>query len=120
MQTMITTECPEFKSWLAKVAELDRKYITENFKNLQPNVYTAEDGQKFIRVVQASQSATGRSVHCFIAKVDSETKALGKVRAGGILKPASWKAPAKHARGNILDEHGGMSQMGPYGPASRR
>lgn len=120
MQTMITSECPEFKSWLAKVAELDRKYIAENYACLQPNVYTAEDGQKFIRVVRASQEGTGRSVHCFIAKVDSETKALGSVKAGDVLMAASWKTPAKHARGNILDEHGGMSQMGPYGPAYRR
>jgi len=36
---------------------------------------------------------------------------------GDIRKPASWKAPAKHARGNITDEKEGMGWMGPYGPA---
>jgi len=32
---------------------------------------------------------------------------------GNVLKPASWRAPAKHARGNILSEHGGGEAMYP-------
>tara|TARA_R110000824_G_scaffold380085_3_gene572334 strand:+ start:344 stop:739 length:396 start_codon:yes stop_codon:yes gene_type:complete len=35
---------------------------------------------------------------------------------GDILKPASWNAPAKHARGNIYEEDC-MQFIGPYGPA---
>lgn len=117
MTITITSESPEFKSWLEKTAAIAENYRRTNFPNLGPVTFTAEDGQKFIRVVRCDGQ---RSVHCFIAKVDSETKALGKVKVGDILKPASWKTPAKHARGNILDEHGGMSQMGPHGPAYRR
>ena len=33
-----------------------------------------------------------------------------------VLLPASWKAPAKHARGNIFDDDNGLRTMGPYGP----
>lgn len=47
--------------------------------------------------------------HCF---VDFST--------GDILKAASWQAPAKHARGNIFDEHNGLKDMTPYGPKSLR
>jgi hypothetical protein len=36
---------------------------------------------------------------------------------GDILKPESWKKPAKHARGNVFAEDYGMSCVGPYGPA---
>ena len=39
---------------------------------------------------------------------------------GDVLKPATYKAPAKHARGNIFDPQNGMSSMGPYGPAYLR
>lgn len=52
-----------------------------------------ERGPRYIRVVKGAVSGTsGRSVYVFI-----DTK------NGDILKSASWKAPAKHARGNIFD-----------------
>jgi hypothetical protein len=34
---------------------------------------------------------------------------------GDILRPATWNAPAKHARGNLFDNFGGMKSS--YGPA---
>lgn len=36
------------------------------------------------------------------------------------FEAAGWKAPAKHARGNIFDERNGLGAMGPYGPAYLR
>ncbi len=51
----------------------------------------------------------GGSVHSFI---DMET--------GDVLMAASFKAPAKHARGNIYDEHNGLKNMGPFGPRTLR
>jgi len=38
------------------------------------------------------------------------------LRNGDVLKPASWKAPAKHARGNIYDINGGVGRLGWTGP----
>lgn len=35
---------------------------------------------------------------------------------GDILRPATYKAPAKHARGNIFAADFGLSCVGPYGP----
>lgn len=49
------------------------------------------------------------SAHAFVDKTN-----------GDVLKPASWKAPAKGARGNIFDADGGLGRMGPYGPAYNR
>lgn len=62
---------------------------------------------------------TGRfsGVFCFIALCDHETASLGKVKQGDVMKAATWKAPAKHARGNIYDAHGGMQGMQWTGPA---
>lgn len=48
-----------------------------------------------------------RSVFAFIAAKDVSTKSLGDVKQGDILKPATWKAPAKHARGNLFDAFNG-------------
>ena len=42
------------------------------------------------------------SVYAFIALQDNTTKVLGRVNAGGIHKPAGFKAPAKHERGNVF------------------
>lgn len=38
------------------------------------------------------------------------------VTTGDILKPKTWKQPAKHPRGNIFDDDYGMKNVGPYGP----
>jgi hypothetical protein len=52
-----------------------------------------EEGSKYFKVIERN------SVHCFVVKKDG-----GKFRAGDILKPASWRAPATNfARGNVLD-----------------
>jgi hypothetical protein len=52
-----------------------------------------EEGNKYFKIIERN------SVHSFVVKKDS-----GKFRAGDILKPASWKAPATNfARGNVLD-----------------
>ena len=47
-----------------------------------------EQGRRYIKVV--SVTASQRMVHSFIDRTN-----------GDVLKAASWKAPAKHARGNI-------------------
>lgn len=55
------------------------------------------------------------SVYCFVALQDYVTKVLGQVVRGGIYMPATYKAPAKHARGNVLT--GDFKCVGPYGIA---
>jgi hypothetical protein len=57
---------------------------------------------KWARIVTV-ENGHPSSVYAFIALQDNETKALGKVKAGDIHKAATFKAPAKHARGNVFD-----------------
>ena len=64
----------------------------------------AKGGRKFSKIVRVSATGQIMSVHCF---VENET--------GNIMKAASFKSPAKHARGNINDADGGASAMSPYG-----
>lgn len=46
-----------------------------------------------------------QSIFAFIARCDFQTKTLGYIKTGDIHKPASYQAPAKHARGNIFQEN---------------
>ncbi len=115
MSKTITANSPEVQAWLSKISAMEVEHTTKNFSNLSPGSFEIQEGSCFIRVISIGRGS--RSAYAFIAKKDNTTKALGTVKCGDILRPATWKAPAKHARGNIYDEHGGMASMTPYGPA---
>ena len=51
-----------------------------------------ETGRKYYKLVH--RSGKSRSVHCFINKTN-----------GDVLKSASWNAPAKGVRYNLLDDN---------------
>ena len=69
---------------------------------------TLKPGRKFIKVVE------GNRVWGFVAKVDGVHKGVPMLK-GDILKAATWRAPAKHSRGNIFYEkmHESFSWTGP-------
>lgn len=75
----------EFVAALQKMINDD---FAKNFSNLTPPTITVMNGMKNVRIVRKEPHT--KSVHCFI---DKET--------GDVFKAAGWKAPAKHARGNI-------------------
>lgn len=58
-------------------------------------------GSKFLKIVAEGNSSS--SAWAFVATKDGESKAMGKWKKGDIFRPATYKAPAKHARGNIFD-----------------
>ena len=75
-----------------------------------PNQYkelVVEIGNKYIRLW------TGTTCWGFISRVDGVMKG-SPIKKGDLLKPATWKAPAKHSRGNIID---GTAMWGEYGPS---
>jgi len=97
---------PIVKNFLVKV-NAERKEYYE--KADMPNQYqelTVEIGNKFIRLWQ------GTGCWGFISRVDGDLKG-SLIKKGDLLKAATWKAPAKHARGNIID---GTARYGVYGP----
>lgn len=67
---------------------------------------TVEVGNKYIRLWD------GSSCWGFISRVDGDLKG-SPIKKGDLLKAATWKAPAKHARGNIMD---GTAKYGVHGP----
>ena len=56
---------------------------------------------KWCRILTV-ENGVGRSA--FVCLQDGFTKALGTLKAGDIHKAATFKAPAKHARGSVFQE----------------
>lgn len=87
-------------------------YMRERFPTLPLFMLIIAGGTKYLKIQSeewrgsADKPEKGHSAWCFI-----------DVTNGDILKPESWKKPAKHARGNVFDDDYGLSCVGPYGPS---
>lgn len=82
--------------FIAKIqAETNAEY-TKRYTCLTPPNIVAEEGSKFWKIVKVETDRVGtvggRSVHSFVEKA-----------TGDIYRAATWRAPAKHVRGNIFD-----------------
>jgi len=87
--------------FVAAVQKMQNDHFAEKFACLTPPTMTVMNGIKNVRIVSVGEHQ--RTVYAFIEK-----------ETGNILKPASWNAPAKHARGNIYNENM-LDGCGPYG-----
>ena len=85
-----------FQSFFAGCGKLN---IHDNFRFVE--------GTRYMKVI--CETSGSASVHCFVDK-----------KNGDVLLPHNWKAPAKHARGNIFDSKNGLGSMGEFGPAYLR
>jgi hypothetical protein len=103
MLTLPGTEIQERITLLVTAIEatLNDYWERNQFQHNRPTHRADYVSDKWCRITTVEQHG-GQSVYCFVALQDNFTKALGQVRAGDIHKAASWKAPAKHARGNVL------------------
>jgi hypothetical protein len=97
---------PIVKNFINKVDEEINTYYKTTLSNLTVPELKVHIGNKFIKLI------LNNSVWGFISRVDGELKGA-PIKKGDLLKPASWKSPAKHARGNVSD---GTARYGVYGP----
>jgi len=92
-------------------------YFKMEYKNLDPDVLEIKKGKRYIKIIRknvhSKKIMSGGSVFLFLDAKKGDTY-------GDILKPASWRAPAKHARGNVFDGKWGVGSVGVYGPAYLR
>jgi hypothetical protein len=95
-----------FATWLAGAQDIINRYMASQFPTLGVPQLSARHGKRYIAIVRID----GLNSSCVDAFIDTTT--------GDVLKAASYRAPAKHARGNIFDEKHGLGMMGPHGPAS--
>ena len=80
------------RNLLKAESEFDVKYYTKRIKEIKANPdydFVIETGRKYHKIVMVNNQ---RSVHAFVDK-----------KTGDLYKPAGWKSPAKHVRGNLLD-----------------
>lgn len=66
----------------------------------------AKKGSKFMKI-QHNNSVWG-----FVSMYDGEFQGI-PIKKGDLMKPASWRAPAKHSRGNIFDGTARYKWTGP-------
>jgi len=97
----------KFEIWLNKVNEERKQYWDENFSYKEYEPLAVERGRKYIKLSDDS------SVWGFVSMVDGFNKGVG-VKKGDLLKPADWRSPARHSRGNIFE---GTDKWTYYGPA---
>ena len=69
-------------------------HYMKNLPNLTFPTFSAKEGGKFFKII--TDNGTQQSVYCFVNKQN-----------GDIYKAATWKAPAKHVRGNIFHKNFG-------------
>lgn len=95
--------------WLWTAQDIVNTHYTK-FSSLTASVLEMSEGRRYIRVDVINDGGRGqRSVWAFIDK-----------KTGDILKPAGYKAPAKHARGNLFDSTNGIGHLTAFGPAYLR
>ncbi len=87
--------------------DIRRDYYASNGWSNQLEDLDYRIGGRYVKIFLVDrETQKPRSVYCFVDKQN-----------GDVLKSASWKAPAKHARGNIWDIHNGLQRMEPHGAA---
>ena len=100
----IMNTSPEFKTALDRfVSEAQAVcdlYRTQNFPTLPRETLSVDPGRRYVRIWR---NGIQKIAHCF---VDSTN--------GDVLMCATWKAPAKHARGNVYQGQASDS-VGPHG-----
>tara|TARA_B100000925_G_scaffold163666_1_gene123091 strand:+ start:2492 stop:2938 length:447 start_codon:yes stop_codon:yes gene_type:complete len=80
------------RSILTASSQWDIDYNTKRIEEVKQNPdydFVIESGRKYHKIVMVNNQ---RSVHAFVDK-----------KTGELYKPAGWKSPAKHVRGNLLD-----------------
>lgn len=99
-----------FQNALEKFVKNCQELINAEYSRAYPNVIPptlkVDEGKRYVKIVK--QDISQRSVYAFVDTTN-----------GDILKAATWKAPAKHARGNIFSENP-MKDMTAYGAAYLR
>ena len=104
MNIIVNEDTPHFASWFAGAAKITHDHhVKMGYTQLPQPKFTAIFGTRYVRIMRDG------SAHAFIDRTN-----------GDVLKPASWKAPAKHSRGNIFLSDNGLNCMGEYGPCYLR
>lgn len=116
METTTQNFEERLKAFVAHADEQKAAYWkASGFTFAPPPTHEYEIGEKWAKIWQCeirNGVKQRSSVYAFVCVVDGQTKTLGVLKCGDIHKPASYKAPAKIARGNIFLENFGQAIQG--------
>jgi len=93
----------EIEEFTSRVQSLIIEHYKTRFPTLVPPAVSVKFGRRYAKIIKTDPHGD-QSVYGF---VDADT--------GDIYKAATWKAPAKHIRGNIFSVDGGMSSCNETG-----
>jgi hypothetical protein len=97
----------KLKKFVAGVKEIIEAYgRQQNFKSLMNVNIKINEGKVYDKITSTEDGDSANKIYCFINRSN-----------GDILKPATFKVPARGPRGNLFDGSNGLKRMGPYGPA---
>lgn len=82
--------CPRYSEAVRELACYVEHLIAKDNVRMYSGV-AIQHGNRYSKIIKLDSNGEDSSIWCFI---DHD---------GSILKPASYRAPAKHARGNIYD-----------------
>jgi len=82
-------------TYIAELTKCMNTYYAQYAPTIPPPAIVIMPGQKYLKVVELDNSgnSTSKRVHSFIDK-----------KTGDLYKPASWKAPAKGIRFNLITD----------------
>ena len=96
----------KFEMWLDEVNQKRKEHWDKNYSYKPYAPLQVKKGQKYIKIID------GSSVWGFVSMFEGVNKG-SLVLKGDLLKPASYKSPAKHSRGNIFDGSAKWEFFGP-------
>jgi len=97
----------DFNEWLDKVNKKRQEHWDNNYSYREYIPLKKEKGRKYMKLIDDT------TVWGFVSMVDGMNKGV-EVKVGDLLKPADWRTPAKHSRGNIFE---GTDTWDYFGPA---
>ncbi len=120
---MLTSNSPQILAFIDAANAAYARYWSDNkITYAQCPKIVATDRQKFIYLQVHEERGgvyTPGTVYAFIVKEAHTTRTLGELKEGDILKAATWKAPAKHARGNVFSPTNGAEAISAGGSSIR-
>lgn len=115
---VVNQDTPAMVAWLAACSAMCDGYMAQHYPTLPKETIEPNWGTRYCRIDKVERN-TGADAHVRPFNRRSAWAFIDR-STGDVLKPATFKAPAKHARGNIFDDKGGMGSMSNYGPAYLR
>jgi hypothetical protein len=114
----VNQDTPQMVTWLAACLAMVQTYQQQHYPSLPAKSLESEWGTRYIRICDVERNTgPSKDTQPYIRR---SAWAFVDRTSGDVLKPASWRAPAKGSRGNIFSADNGMGSMGPYGPAYLR